>query len=909
MRPRSVLCGRYEIREQVGVGNYGVVFEAVDMKDNSRVAVKQLFEEVIKNKELMKITAMEIETLSKINHRYIIKLLNHFPANGLYYLIYEYCEKGDLKMAVDKQGKLNENEALKIIFQMAEALCELKKHSIIHRDIKPENIFLTADICKLGDFGLCHKGERVQLNASVGSLGFLAPETQQMLIYSSKADVYSLGICFYEMIHGDIPFTSDQIDNLYQIKLNLKIERVPGIILSERGMELMRRMVEPIEERRIGCAEIRDYLSPSFPIYRIETNKITPAPKSTTHQIRHVTPDNRSPVIAEPMNQRINSQQASNGIRKVTPQYNGTSRVHNHQPPLNYYNNFSSVPPHQQSSSDVFRDINSPQFPTNNPISYNNPIIYSQQNSNRSNGIQIPHPQTTRSPGENRIVEPVQIINFSPKESISYVKVNQPSVPALLGSSSQKSYQTNSFQNQLYIPLDSKSLQTSLLPTNRLTTHEQSPVPLKGYAEVVNAMGLSKPSYTINYHAYSGSNPSFITHANPQINIIKDGSKFDNKPGNPSPIILQTQMVPVVHSNTINNKQGKNLLSGYLPIEKADSYRNISQYQQRIDGGMNGYERGGSIQVQYSNNGYLIENPQRQNGSIPMNTNTTNEDRYTLSSAVGQYTLHPLNQYNSGTIEVNQNPDFYTESPKSSKKTIPLTTKTDHPSPVKTIEINPDLETIKQPYKRNSLDFTIEEPCRDPNNLTRIPPPINIQNNTINIAVQLPVYSCHDIEDKSRREKSKRDERVSTGSILQRRVNFSAHKPGFEPRALLKRVENKGNDHKPYIAISSRFSLDPQSPNLETDKRPPKYSNSTARDEIINMDRMNNPFVQLQKNEKSSNPGVTTSNFEWSKSPKARFESSNPLITRLEVRQHLGGEHSFIRITNLKQIKPKRPLL
>lgn len=269
MAANRLLVNRYQLLGVVGNGNYGQVFEALDTQNNQKVAVKALFPEVLSNPDLMKIVQMEIQLLTKINHRYIVKILDHFNERGQYFLVYEFCEKGDLKMAVDQKGRLSENDSLKIIYQLSEALCELQRNHIIHRDIKPENIFLTQDICKLGDFGLCYIGDRVQLNASVGSLGFLAPETQSMLIYSSKADVYSLGICFYEMIHGDIPFTQEQIGNLLEIKLGLKIERPPHIKISDFGLNLMRRMVEPNEQLRIECSEIREMLAPMFPSFQV----------------------------------------------------------------------------------------------------------------------------------------------------------------------------------------------------------------------------------------------------------------------------------------------------------------------------------------------------------------------------------------------------------------------------------------------------------------------------------------------------------------------------------------------------------------------------------------------------------------------------------------------------------------
>lgn len=264
-----MLLNRYELRGVIGKGNYGQVYEGFDHQTKKQVAIKGLFPEVVSNPDLMKITRTEIDTLSAIDNPYIIKLIGHGPAGGLYYMVYEFCERGDLKANVDRRQKLTEDDALRVVYQMSEALCELQRRKIIHRDIKPENIFLTGDTCKLGDFGLCYIGERVQLNASVGSLGFLAPETQKDLVYSSKADVYSLGICFYEMIHGDIPFNQDQINDLYNIKMNLKITRKPGVDVSDFALDLLKRMVDPNESTRITCTEIRKLLGPMFASYRV----------------------------------------------------------------------------------------------------------------------------------------------------------------------------------------------------------------------------------------------------------------------------------------------------------------------------------------------------------------------------------------------------------------------------------------------------------------------------------------------------------------------------------------------------------------------------------------------------------------------------------------------------------------
>jgi serine/threonine protein kinase len=264
MEGRTLQSGRYTVGCQIGLGNYGVVYEGLDTRQRLKVAIKVLAPHVLANKELLDITLLEIDILKKIHHPHIIKLLDNFEEGPNFFLVYNFCEKGDLKATIDSKGKMSEEDALKLVFQCSQALCELSRHTIIHRDIKPENIFLTGDICQLGDFGLCYVGPNGQLGASVGSLGFLAPETQKYQYYSAKADVYSLGICFFEMMHGDIPFTTPELDVLYQTKLNLQIQLGPQTKLTPFGRDLMVRMTDPNESSRISCEEITQILNSRF---------------------------------------------------------------------------------------------------------------------------------------------------------------------------------------------------------------------------------------------------------------------------------------------------------------------------------------------------------------------------------------------------------------------------------------------------------------------------------------------------------------------------------------------------------------------------------------------------------------------------------------------------------------------
>jgi serine/threonine-protein kinase ULK2 len=136
----------------------------------------------------------------------------------------------------------------------------LKEKNIIHRDIKPENVFMHDGIAKLGDFGLCERGAIEIRNAMVGSLAFQAPETHSRHEYSHRADLYSLGMCFYEMLMGDIPFTVNDINNLLNCKLFLvsRVRNISNRHISEPTMNLLKRMLDADPNSRINSYQLRD---------------------------------------------------------------------------------------------------------------------------------------------------------------------------------------------------------------------------------------------------------------------------------------------------------------------------------------------------------------------------------------------------------------------------------------------------------------------------------------------------------------------------------------------------------------------------------------------------------------------------------------------------------------------------
>lgn len=137
----------------------------------------------------------ERQVLQAIKHDNVIKLVDIVYTNKEIDIMYEFCEQGCLAKAL-KQKLFDEPDVLKMLFDLCSALVALKNKNIVHRDIKPENVLLQKGKVKLADFGLCMIGQPKLEDTitHIGSFAFMAPESLINFEYTSKSDIYSLGI-------------------------------------------------------------------------------------------------------------------------------------------------------------------------------------------------------------------------------------------------------------------------------------------------------------------------------------------------------------------------------------------------------------------------------------------------------------------------------------------------------------------------------------------------------------------------------------------------------------------------------------------------------------------------------------------------------------------------------------------
>ena len=227
------LDGRYEIHEIIGVGGMSVVYKAYDNVDDRIVAVKILKDEFANDDEFVRRFKNESKAIAVLSHPNIVKVYDVSFGDRIQYIVMEYVDGITLKEYIQKQGRITWNDAVFFISQVLKALQHAHDKGIVHRDIKPQNIMLlqTGDI-KVTDFGIARfartQTETLTENA-IGSVHYISPEQAQGKATDERADIYSLGVVFYEMLAGRVPFEGDSAVSVALMQVKNTAKRVTDI--------------------------------------------------------------------------------------------------------------------------------------------------------------------------------------------------------------------------------------------------------------------------------------------------------------------------------------------------------------------------------------------------------------------------------------------------------------------------------------------------------------------------------------------------------------------------------------------------------------------------------------------------------------------------------------------------------
>lgn len=210
MRENDLIDERYRIINELGEGGFANVYQAEDIITRKLLAVKIIKDEVLKNELTLARFEREARACASLNHPNIVRVINIGTHHNRPYMANELIKGKTLKDELDIRGKFTFKEAVDIMYQLCEAVAFAHSHLVVHRDIKPNNVYLTPDgTIKLGDFGIAHFENSTRVTKSeviVGSVHYMAPEVSQGKTPTFQSDVYALGITFFELITGKVPY-------------------------------------------------------------------------------------------------------------------------------------------------------------------------------------------------------------------------------------------------------------------------------------------------------------------------------------------------------------------------------------------------------------------------------------------------------------------------------------------------------------------------------------------------------------------------------------------------------------------------------------------------------------------------------------------------------------------------------
>jgi Protein kinase domain len=219
--PPGTVVGGYTIEEVIGRGGMGTVYLAQRPRLGNKVALKLLNPELAADERFRDRFVRESRMASAIEHPNIIPVYDAGEVGNLAYIAMRYVEGPNLKQLLHDNGPLDLRRALALVAQIASALDAAHVRGLVHRDVKPANVLVAqggasefAEHVYLTDFGV---SKRIGSNSGItgtrqfiGTLGYAAPEQIQGQEVDARADVYSLGCVFYELLTGSRPFNQEE---------------------------------------------------------------------------------------------------------------------------------------------------------------------------------------------------------------------------------------------------------------------------------------------------------------------------------------------------------------------------------------------------------------------------------------------------------------------------------------------------------------------------------------------------------------------------------------------------------------------------------------------------------------------------------------------------------------------------
>ncbi len=253
----------YIFLKKLGEGSYGVVWKVKHLLTSHNRAMKRIVKNPRAKKDTEQNIINEIEILRKMDHPNIVKIFEFYNTVEGYYLITEFCEKGELFQVILENAPFKEFKVAHIMFQIFSAVNYCHSSNIIHRDLKPENILIHSIdengnyFIKIIDFGTAKLyAKNKSENKLIGSSYYIAPEVLKK-DYNEKCDIWSCGVIMYIMLSGRAPFSGDK-DSVILEKIKLgKYDLKKGNIgkISNDAKDLIKKLLESNPKKRFSASD------------------------------------------------------------------------------------------------------------------------------------------------------------------------------------------------------------------------------------------------------------------------------------------------------------------------------------------------------------------------------------------------------------------------------------------------------------------------------------------------------------------------------------------------------------------------------------------------------------------------------------------------------------------------------
>lgn len=263
-----LLAGRYMLKKLIGQGGMADVYLAEDEILKRVVAVKVLRSSLTGDPIYVTRFHREARAAATLSHRNIVAIYDVGEEDDLYYIVMEYVKGHTLKDLINKRGALHYVEAIDIMKQVASATALAHSMGIVHRDLKPQNILVTdSGVVKIADFGIASiqsLSQVTQTDTIMGSLHYLAPEIARGEKATPQSDIYALGIVFYELLRGEVPFNGESPVNIALKHMRDEIPSVrefnPSIPQSVENI-IIKATAKNVNNRYFSANELFDDLS------------------------------------------------------------------------------------------------------------------------------------------------------------------------------------------------------------------------------------------------------------------------------------------------------------------------------------------------------------------------------------------------------------------------------------------------------------------------------------------------------------------------------------------------------------------------------------------------------------------------------------------------------------------------